>query len=97
MITYALIFSTIVFYFAMSHVSYKYFERIKRAWWGVNIKRFRGGEIVEAVMWPISLPKFYLDMRMEIKAVNKGLDWADFHVAPEFREKYRKEFMETVL
>lgn len=90
---YPLIFSAAVFYLAMSHVSYKYFVRVRKAWFGDNCKRYKPGEVVEAGLWPVTLPVFYSDMRKEIKLVKQGYDWADFNLPPEKQESFRSEFM----
>ncbi len=90
---YPLIFSAVVFYLAMSHVSYKYFVRVRKAWFGDNCRRFKAGEVVEAAMWPFTLPVFYGDMHKEIKLVNEGYDWADFNIPPDRQEIFRSEFM----
>lgn len=90
---YPLIFAIVVFYLAMSHVSYRYFERVKRAWFGDHFKRFKPGEIFEAVVWPITLPAFYSSMRKEIKAVKEGRDWADVNLPENRRDKFREGYM----
>ena len=90
---YPLLIAAAIFYFAMSHVSYKYFERVKRAYFGDNFKRFKTGEVFEAILWPLTLPAFYKQMHQEIKAVKSGQDWADINIPPECRDSFRTEFM----
>ena len=88
---YAIIFSSIVFYLAMAHVTYKYTHRIKRAWFGDNFNT--DSDVWMSLGWPITLPAFYHVFYDAIKRVNKGEDWADVNVNDYMRDSFRKEFM----
>ena len=88
---YMIIGASIVFYLAMTHVTYKYTLRIKRAWFGDNVNTTYDTAL--CFLWPISFLTFYLVFHSQIKKVNRGEDWADENLNESIREDFRNKYM----
>lgn len=56
-------------------------------------KTSNGTHVLPAMVWPVTLPAFFLMSKNEVESVKLGKDWADDNLSPEVQQKFREEYM----
>lgn len=88
---YLFLLSVVMFYLAVSHMTYKYTIQVRNDWYGeVTID---GQDLLFSLCWPLSLPIFRYVYKKEICYLKEGRDWADVHIKVEDRETFRNHCM----